>query len=173
MAKSQKKYSIYLREVKGKRRVGAAQKQETTIALYKPHDSAGKWNWATAGRMESQEQSLNVSLKCQSWGSPNITAQHDCSPQDNQRPFTWTTQKPKNIQKNKLAMFLYFQSGLVPHLFPWSCLHLLLATLHLILDRSRLLFFLSNISFVSPWVFSHSNQFFPVSIWVWSPSKHF
>lgn len=42
MAKSQKKYSIYLREVKGKRTVGAAQKQEMTIAVYKPHDSAGK-----------------------------------------------------------------------------------------------------------------------------------
>lgn len=42
MAKSQKKYSIYLREVKGKRTVGAAQKQEMTTAVYKPHDSAGK-----------------------------------------------------------------------------------------------------------------------------------
>lgn len=109
----------------------------------------------------SQEQSVHVSLKCQSWGSPNILAQHDCLPHDSQRPSTWTTQKPKNIQKNKLAMFLYFQSGLVPHLFPWSCLQLLLATLHSIPNWSLLLFFLSTISFVSPWVFFTLQSIFP------------
>lgn len=122
----------------------------------------------------SQEQSVHVSLKCQSWGSPNVLAQHDCLPHDSQRPSTWTTQKPKNIQKNKLAMFLYFQSGLVPHLFPWSCLQLLFATLHSIPDWSLLLFFLFNYQLcISMGFFLHCNQFSPVSIWVWSPSKHF
>lgn len=77
MAKSQKKCTIYLRQAKGKRTVGTAQKQEMTVALHKPHYSAGKRNWASARRAASQGQSVHASLKCQSWGSPNTIAQHD------------------------------------------------------------------------------------------------
>lgn len=125
MAKSHKKCTVYLREVKEKRILGAAQKHEMTIALFKPHHSAVK---GTEPLPRFQGQSVNVSLKCQKWGSPSITAQHYClSRQSHQKTFTWTTQKLKNTQKNKLATFLYFISGIVPHLFLWSYLELLFA----------------------------------------------